>query len=202
MRFACRSHAHAHAPQASKQPSVGTSQASKGETQTPTVTTSAPPKAVRNCTCGLPMCVCPADASEAKQDAPRPKPQAAPAEPKKPVFFSPQKSTFSGFGIKHTPLQAYDLKGDLNEQSKDAVKAGDLQGLTKLLDAGGSAGYQDSSGNSLLHLAALFNHTEIVMLLHQRGAKLSVLNHSKERPLDVAPPALQFKMKALLEGGP
>jgi ankyrin repeat protein len=89
------------------------------------------------------------------------------------------------------------MNGDLNEQVREAVKAGDLAGVTQLLNAGASAKYVDRTGNALAHLAAMFNRYDIIELLTQHGADLWVKNPSRETPVDLAPPALQRKMKEL-----
>lgn len=89
------------------------------------------------------------------------------------------------------------MKGDLNEQCRDAIKAGDAAGVKKLLDGGADASYADRTGNSLLHLAAMFNRYDLVEMLVKRGADMTVQNASKETPIDVAPPSLQYKMKNL-----
>ena len=101
-----------------------------------------------------------------------------------------------GFGgVKQK--QVWNLKGDLNEQIREAVKAQDMEGIQQLLGAGADARYVDRTGNSLVHLAAMFNRYDIVELLAKHGADLWVKNPSKETPIDLAPPALQKKMKEL-----
>jgi hypothetical protein len=62
-----------------------------------------------------------------------------------PCFFS-----FQGFGGSSRSAATYDLKGDLNEQVREAVKAGDLAGVQQLLAAGASAKYIDRTGNALV----------------------------------------------------
>ncbi len=81
-------------------------------------------------------------------------------------------------------------------QLREAVKAGDTPGVVRLLDAGASPSYVDRAGHSILHLAAMFNRGELVELLMSKGADPYKLNADKETPIDLAPPALQFKMKA------
>jgi hypothetical protein len=106
-------------------------------------------------------------------------------------------STFHGFGGSQKSTVAYDLKGDLNEQVREAVKAGDIDGVRQLLGAGASARYVDRTGNTLSHLAAMFNRFDLIELLVANGADLWARNPAKETPVDLAPPALQRKMREL-----
>jgi len=103
------------------------------------------------------------------------------------------QSSFSGFGQKQS--RNYDLKGDLNNQCREAVKAQDVEGVRILLSNGAKADYKDRTGNTLLHLAAMFNNTELVKVLIESGADPYVKNPDGESPIDVAPPALSGKMK-------
>lgn len=105
--------------------------------------------------------------------------------------------SFQGFGSSSRSAPVYNLSGDLNEQIREAIKAQDVAGVRQLLDAGASAAYIDRTGNALAHLAAMFNRFDIIELLVARGADLWVTNPSKETPVDLAPPAMQRKMKEL-----
>jgi len=93
----------------------------------------------------------------------------------------------------------YDLKGDLNEQLREAIKNGDSQGCKTLLEAKANPNYQDRSGNSLLHMAAMFSRTEAVKMLMRLGANPEVTNAQKETPIGVAPVMLADKMKKWAE---
>ena len=58
------------------------------------------------------------------------------------------------------------------------------------------ATWVDRQGQTLLHLAAMFNRTDVCMLLLQRGANAAARNAQNEGVLDVAPPSLANKIKA------
>lgn len=82
------------------------------------------------------------------------------------------------------------------EGLRDAIKAGDVAGVKAVLTAApDSAIYQDRLSQSMLHLAAIFNHTEIADLLLAAGADPAVVNSDKETPMDVAQPTLKRKMQ-------
>jgi len=162
--------------------------------------TLAPPpaKKVSNCTCNSPLCICAPDPEE-KPAPVEARPVAAAAPVKKPQSSPPPAtvSTFQGFGGSSRPAVQIDRNGDLNEQLREAVKAGDLSCVQQLLSLGASAKYVDRTGNALAHLAAMFNRFDIVETLAKHGADLWVQNPARETPVDLAPPALQRKMREL-----
>jgi ankyrin repeat protein len=90
------------------------------------------------------------------------------------------------------------MKGNLNEQCREAIKNSDADGVKQLLVAGADAKYVDAQNNSLVHMAAMFNVVKIVEMLHENGADMETKNGQGETPMDLAPPALQFKMKKML----
>jgi len=164
-------------------------------------------KRVANCKCNMPLCICPPD-PESEQDKEKEKTKKTTVEKKKPTPSSSSstpkdtsaspsntQSTFFGFGQKVS--RQYDFKGDLNSQCREAIKAQDIEGVKLLLKAGAKADYKDRTGNTLLHLAAMFDNTELVKVLINAGADPWVQNPSKESAIDIAPPALALKMKTL-----
>ncbi|KAF2304241.1 hypothetical protein GH714_028819 [Hevea brasiliensis] len=82
---------------------------------------------------------------------------------------------------------------------REAIKNGDSAAVKKLLSEDVDANYRDKQGLSVLHLAALFNRTDIAFLLMESGASLDYKNAQGETPLDCAPPTLQYKMRKKME---
>jgi len=157
------------------------------------------------CVCNMPLCICPPDPSTEKKDSAHSistpilatTTSASSSTASKPTTTTFLKtstpSVFTGFGT--TSTVKYDLNGDLNEQCRDAIKAGDAAGVTQLLKVGASAQYVDRTGNTLLHLAAMFNRLDLVLLLVKNGADVNTKNPAGETAIDLAPPSLQHKMK-------
>eukprot|EP00850_Spirogloea_muscicola_P001507 SM000005S17304 [mRNA] locus=s5:1351050:1356072:+ [translate_table: standard] len=81
------------------------------------------------------------------------------------------------------------------EGLREAVKAGDVAAVRELLGKGLTADYQDKQGMTLAHLAAMFNHTEVVMLLMENGACMTKVNSQGETPIDCAPATLGLRMR-------
>ncbi|KAF5791024.1 putative chromatin regulator PHD family [Helianthus annuus] len=154
-----------------------------------------------NCTCGMPLCICEVASND----------DVAPVQPKLvPTSTAPKKvdtaprsrassSRSSGQSANaglERPLAEYEVNG---EGLREAIKNGDLFSVRKLLGEGVDANYCDRQGFSLLHLAAVFNKTEIAFTLMENGASLDCKNPQGETPLDCAPVTLQFKMKKKME---
>jgi len=164
---------------------------------------ASPPARVVNCKCNMPLCVChPEEASkdEEKKDAKKAPSSAAKAA--RPAATSSATAPAGGFFFSSqtsTATTRVNLEGDLNEQCRDAIKSGDLGGVKALLEAKADPGYVDKTGSSLAHLAAMFNRFDIIQLLVARGATLSAKNAGGETPIEIAPPALQHKMRELVK---
>lgn len=90
----------------------------------------------------------------------------------------------------------YEVTG---EGLREAIKGGDIKAVKKLLSQGVDSNYCDKQGFTLLHLAALFNQTEIALILMDSGANIQRKNGQGETPLDCAPPMLQYKMRQRVE---
>ncbi|PIA50471.1 hypothetical protein AQUCO_01300895v1 [Aquilegia coerulea] len=176
---------------------------------------------VPECKCGMPLCIC-------ESSAPSPSPPPAPSlvqqvqnasasqsqsNLRQKKIDQPPKHTSSASNSKpssffshgqlsngswNTSRTDYEVNG---EGLKEAIKNSDTAAVQKLLSEGVDANYCDKQGFSLLHLAAVFNQTEITFILMDHGASLDCKNQQGETPLDCAPPMLQHKMKSKIEGG-
>lgn len=174
----------------------------------------AKPRVVTECKCNMPLCICEPDPDEEEEEQKKPAPKkaasaaapAAAAASTSPTAASapkpaakPFQSTFSGFGRPAAKVQ-YDLTGGpvmLADQCREAIKNKDVEGVNTLLGAGCDAKFIDRTGNSLMHLAAMFNSEAIVKLLAAKGANVWEPNHIGETAVDLAPPALAYTMREL-----
>jgi len=152
---------------------------------------------VNHCTCNMPLCICPPDKQEKVDDkkvaSPHTKPAPSTEAPPKPAY----TSSFVGFSTQSKPT-AYDFSTNLNDQCRDAVKAGDDEGVLALLKAGADPRYMDRTGMTLVHLASMFNRFSTIQLLVQHGADIWTKNPStQETAVDLAPPALAMKLQQL-----
>ncbi|MCL7051528.1 hypothetical protein MKW94_016630 [Papaver nudicaule] len=172
---------------------------------------------VPECKCGMPLCICVASAPE-----PDPAPlqmrttstvQSQPAVRRKNMdqtpkstgpssnssnpssFFNPGRLTKASVSESKAN---YEVSG---EGLREAIKNSDTAAVKKLLSEGVDANYCDKQGLSLLHLAALFNQTEIAFILMDNGASLEYKNQQGETALDCAPTTLQYKMKQKMQEG-
>ncbi|PON97154.1 Notch [Trema orientale] len=161
---------------------------------------------VLECKCGMPLCICeaPAPSTEALPLQKKPSytsvPQSNP-KPKKTETAIKNKGSTSNSkpsrgqvynGTSDKSQMDYDVNG---EGLREAIKNGDTAAVKKLLSQGVDANYQDKQGLSLLHVAAVFNRTEIAFALMDSGANLNYKNAQGETPLDCAPATLQYKMR-------
>ncbi|KAI4344678.1 hypothetical protein L6164_011877 [Bauhinia variegata] len=167
-----------------------------------------PLSSIKECKCGMPLCICEApvpstDATpQQKKSTSVVTPQSNP-KPKKPDTIKSRSSTsnskFSSTfnnGTSDRPQSDNEANG---EGLREAIKNGDIAAVKKLLNQGVDANYRDKQGLSLLHLAALFNQTDIVFILMDSGASLEYKNAQGETPLDCAPATLQYKMRKKME---
>uniref|UniRef100_A0A7S2D169 PX domain-containing protein n=1 Tax=Octactis speculum TaxID=3111310 RepID=A0A7S2D169_9STRA len=95
--------------------------------------------------------------------------------------------------LSHSQTKTFEPSG---EGLRDAIKNGDVHGVQEVLRVDTTcAGYKDRQDQSMLHLAAIFNHTEIAELLLMAGADPTVENSDHETAMDVAAPTLKRKMQ-------
>ncbi|MED6193500.1 hypothetical protein PIB30_020115 [Stylosanthes scabra] len=177
---------------------------------------STPISDIKECMCGMPLCICEAEAPTSSSSAQpqqiisppvitsqlNPKPKKADSAPKNRSSSSSSKFS-SAFGLASNGISErsqIDYRAD-GEGLREAIKNGDVAAVKKLLNEGVDANYRDKQGLSLLHLAAVFNQTDIVFILMESGASLEYKNAQGETPLDCAPATLQYKMRKKMEDG-
>ncbi|CAL1390101.1 unnamed protein product [Linum trigynum] len=169
---------------------------------------------VIDCKCGMPLCICEAPTATTETVPPQakatstsasysnPKPRKIDVIPKNRASSSSNKpsSVFNhgqmNNGLADKPQLNYEASG---EGLREAIKNDDSAAVRKLISQGVDANYQDRQGMSLLHLAAVFNRTDIVFILMESGASLDCRNAQGETPLDCAPATLQYKMRKKIE---
>uniref|UniRef100_A0A0E0I417 FYVE-type domain-containing protein n=1 Tax=Oryza nivara TaxID=4536 RepID=A0A0E0I417_ORYNI len=145
--------------------------------------------------------------SSSAQSNPRPKKsstnqQSAESSVKKAsATSSSNSSSFLNLGLMSNDTNdkgpsEYDVTG---EGLREAIKSGDIKAVKKLLSQGVDSNYCDKQGFTLLHLAALFNQTEIALILMDNGANIQSKNGQGETPWDCAPAMLQYKMRQRME---
>ncbi|XP_052182193.1 uncharacterized protein LOC127794923 isoform X2 [Diospyros lotus] len=177
-------------------------------------TEGIPVSGILECKCGMPLCIC--ETPSPSRDAAtfqskstlttaaqsNSKPRKVDAIPKNRGSSSNNKQ-FVTFGLSQVTnssleksLVDYTVDG---EGLREAIKNGDTLAVKELLSKGVDANYCDKQGMSLLHLAALFNRTEIVFNLIEYGASMDHRNQQGETPLDCAPATLQYKMRTKME---
>ncbi|CAN0839553.1 Vacuolar protein sorting-associated protein 27 [Linum grandiflorum] len=169
---------------------------------------------VVECKCGMPLCICQAPATTTEIASTQAKAASASAShanprPKKIEAISKTRASSSNTNpistFNHGQLTSaaadksqkhYEANG---EGLREAIKNDDSAAVRKLVSQGVDANYQDRQGMSLLHLAAVFNRTDIVFILMESGASLDCRNAQGETPFDCAPATLQFKMRKKIQ---
>lgn len=177
------------------------------------IVTAAPEAPVHECTCGMPLCICQVPTlTEVTPNTQVVAPvitkklhsgssaavKRIPARPSygnelPSLFFSTTKSTNDGGS---SMAKKYESTG---EGIWEAIKNGDAGAVKDLLANGVDPNYCDKQGMSILHLAAVFNFSEITFSLMDAGAKVDAKNAQGETPLDCAPATLQYKMQLKLK---
>ncbi|KAK4367188.1 hypothetical protein RND71_015068 [Anisodus tanguticus] len=175
-----------------------------------------PAVGITECKCGMPLCICKVTATPTSSIAPQertyllafkfvnisPKPKKENRIPTSRASTSNNKqgTTFNVGPATSCNMETmsadYEVSG---EGLREAIKNGDVGAAKKLLSQGVDANYLDKQGSSLLHLAAVFNRTEIAFSLMESGASLYCKNSQGETPLDCAPATLQFRMKQKMD---
>ncbi|KAK3127710.1 hypothetical protein QOZ80_7AG0577420 [Eleusine coracana subsp. coracana] len=178
----------------------------------PTKDSSVQSTAAIECKCGMPLCICEAPKPEpapvknisvvpsSAPSNPRPK-KPSPSQQKASASSSSNSSSFFNLGpvsnnSSDKGVADYEVSG---EGLREAIKSGDVSGVKKLLSQGVDSNYCDKQGFTLLHLAVLFNQTEVALILMDHGANVQSKNGQGETPLDCAPAMLQYKMRQKME---
>jgi hypothetical protein len=92
----------------------------------------------------------------------------------------------------HSSAEDYPVSGS---GLRDAIKNKDTEGAKRVLNKDPSlSNFIDQQGQSMLHLAAIFNQTETAITLVRCGARVDISNQENESPLDVALPTLRQKL--------
>ncbi|CAL5376849.1 unnamed protein product [Camellia sinensis] len=181
------------------------------------------------CKCGMPLCICEApvpsrDAvtlpnksttTSTAQSNPKPKKTDTSLKNRGSTSNNQQFTTFNLGQVTTSSLEKSQMDYEVNgEGLREAIKNGDTSAVKELLSKlraqlikavkavialGVDANYCDKQGLSLLHLAALFNRTDIAFALMEYGASLDHRNLQGETPLDCAPATLQNKMRKKME---
>ncbi|CAN8284359.1 unnamed protein product [Cochlearia groenlandica] len=151
------------------------------------------------CKCGMPLCICVVAASQPTKNPPAARAHVvitseASAKSKGSTSNNNVRSALNP--AIENPLKDYEVNG---EGLREAIKNGDTAGVKKLLKEGVDANYHDKQGMSVLHLTALFNKTDIALILMEHGASLEDKNAQGETPLECAPATLQYKMREKME---
>ncbi|GKV03726.1 hypothetical protein SLEP1_g15981 [Rubroshorea leprosula] len=189
---------------------IGVDQGSKTEP----ITQHQPATGIPDCKCGMPLCICEAPAPSTDAVVPQTKPTSSltvssVSKPKKTDAVPRSRGSTSNSkpssifnpglvtnGNEDKPQVDYEVNG---EGLREAIKNGDTAAAKRLLSEGVDANYHDKQGSSLLHLAALFNQTDIAFALMECGASVDYKNAQGETPLDCAPATLQYKMRMKLK---
>ena len=82
---------------------------------------------------------------------------------------------------------------DVNEGLREAIKAGDNDLCMELLKQNADPNYRDRQGNTPLHMAALFQRTDVAKALLLAGSDLTLKNGAGELPERMASVSLKMK---------
>ena len=114
----------------------------------------------------------------------------APATPEPLVPFNP-------FGQDFVP----EKPDDVNEGLREAIKAGDVPLSLELIRANADPNYRDRQGNTPLHMAALFQRTDVAKALLLAGSDLTLKNGAGELPERMASVSLKMKFATFKSTG-
>lgn len=124
-------------------------------------------------------------------------PSSTPAASKKPAPVADRSDEGSSL-LSH---QVMSRPNDKNEALREGIKGNDTKFCLTLLEDGADPNYRDRRGDCPLHLACMFNRTEVVKALLEKGADINQKNASGELPSKIAPVLLKMKMAKFEETG-
>jgi len=90
---------------------------------------------------------------------------------------------------------------DTNEALREGIKAGDNALCLELIEAKADPLYRDRQGNTPLHMACLFNRTDVAKALLLAGADLTLKNGAGELPERMASVSLKMKFNTFKRTG-
>lgn len=90
---------------------------------------------------------------------------------------------------------------DTNEGLREGIKAGDTPLCMELLAAKADPNYRDRQGNTPLHMACLFNRTDVAKALLLAGSDLTLKNGAGELPERMASVSLKMKFNSFKATG-
>lgn len=90
---------------------------------------------------------------------------------------------------------------DTNEGLREAIKAGDVPLCLELIEAKADPNYRDRQGNTPLHMAALFQRTDVAKALLLAGSDLTLKNGAGELPERMASVSLKMKFQTFKSTG-
>ncbi|KOO24180.1 ankyrin repeat family protein [Chrysochromulina tobinii] len=96
---------------------------------------------------------------------------------------------FSGVNAAFVP----ERPEDVNEALREGLKAGDDALCKELIESKADPLYRDRQGNTPLHMACLFNRTDVAKLLLMAGADMTAKNAAGELPERMASVSLKMK---------
>ena len=90
---------------------------------------------------------------------------------------------------------------DANEGLREAIKAGDIDLCKQLIGGKADPNYRDRQGNTPLHMACLFQRTEVAKALLVAGSDLTLKNAAGELPERMASVSLKMKLNTFKNSG-
>ena len=104
---------------------------------------------------------------------------------------------FVNFGSAFVP----EKPDDVNEGLREAIKAGDVPLCLSLIGQNADPNYRDRQGNTPLHMACLFQRTEVAKALLSAGSDLTLKNGAGELPERMASVSLKMKFNKFKSTG-